>query len=191
VENKKSLRILAGRLKGKRLDSPPGDLCRPTLSRIRQTLFDILAPYLHRSTFLDLFAGCGSVGLEAVSQGCRHVVMVEQDPLIGSILMSNRKRIDPLGQQTEIILHDGQSALHQLVRQKQRFDFIFLDPPYGSWKSWEAILASSLSPLLTPGGWIIYQHDHKESLPASWGEWIQLQHRRFGRTHLHFYGVPT
>ncbi len=96
------MRIIAGQYRGQILKTPRGLKIRPTLSRIRESLFNILASRIKDSRFLELYAGSGSVGLEALSRGSRQVVMVETDRVIASILSDNISRLDSRGTVTEI-----------------------------------------------------------------------------------------
>lgn len=123
------MRIIAGKARRLPLRTLPGRDTRPTTDRIKETLFNMLAPELEGAYFLDLFAGSGQIGLEAVSRGSAYCVFVDNNKKACEVIQDN---IDftKLGSQCKLMNTDCMSALRQL-EGKYRFDFIFLDPPYG------------------------------------------------------------
>jgi 16S rRNA (guanine966-N2)-methyltransferase len=181
------MHILAGRFRGKKLLSPLGQLSRPTLSRIRQSLFNILAPDLAHASFLDLYAGAGSIGLEAFSQGCARVMLVESDPAVAQALRKNALSLDPGQKQVEVFPGDARTIATRLARQKTVFDFVFLDPPYGGecLAPWQA--DGVLAGLLAPGGRLILQHGRRDPVPADWAGLQKTQTRAYGETTLSFF----
>jgi 16S rRNA (guanine966-N2)-methyltransferase len=184
------MHILAGRFRRRRLESPPGKISRPTLSRVRQALCNVLAPRLADARFLDLYAGAGSVGLEAYSQGCRRVVLVESDRQISPVLARNAALLDPAGAEVEVLATDAASAVRKLKARDERFDLIFLDPPYRE----EALAAWAVSPdltdLLAADGWLICQHERRAPLPEEFAGCRRLKEKEYGRTVLTFYARP-
>lgn len=120
------LRIIGGRWRGRRFSCPPGDVTRPTGDRVRETLFNWLMPYIDGARCLDLFAGTGALGLEALSRGATEVVFVEQDPGAVQQLEATLCELDCTG--ASIIRGD---ALHFLAGTPRNFDIVFLDPPFG------------------------------------------------------------
>ncbi len=156
------MRIIAGRLRSRRLDSPPGMEVRPTSDRLRETLFNILAPKLQDARFLDLFAGTGAVGIEAVSRGAREAVLVEENKRAARVI---RENIKSLGIESEatVIEQDAAKAIRTI---SGTFELIFLDPPYSSHGEYERCLtALSQSALLTDGSVVVAEHE-KRFLPA-------------------------
>ncbi len=181
------MHILAGRFRGLKLQSPPGEAARPTLSRIRQALFNILAPYLADSDFLDVYAGSGSIGLEAFSQGSRSVVLVEAHPAVGKTLKQNALRLDPTQKQIEVIATDAHHAVERLLREARLFDLVFLDPPYGVSTILEWEQGDLLKRLLKPEGQMIFQHSRHDAAPELLGGCRQVKQRAYGETTLSFY----
>jgi len=120
------LRIIGGRWRGRRFPCPSGDLTRPTGDRIRETLFNWLAPFIEGAHCLDLFAGTGALGLEALSRGAAGVTFVEQDGRTARQLEATLRELDC--QDAEVIKGD---ALHFLAGTPTGFDIVFLDPPFG------------------------------------------------------------
>lgn len=123
------MRIIAGKYKGKTLFSPKNNLTRPTSSRLRETLFNILQGRIENSIFLELFAGSGAIGFEALSRNASEVYLVENDP---SAISCIKKNIDTLevSSQAQLLSLDVLQALRLLSKKKIEFDLIYADPPY-------------------------------------------------------------
>src|SRR5881296_3090506 len=125
------MRIIAGKFRGRKLKSPPSLQTRPTSDRLRETLFNILAPRIEGNRFLDLCAGSGAVGIEALSRGASAVVFIERSrPACATI----KQNLTSLGvdRDVRIINQDVEAALAQLENEAKRFDIVFFDPPYAS-----------------------------------------------------------
>ena len=151
------MRILAGAWKGRRLDVPEG--ARPTSSRARAALFDLLGPdRIAGARFLDLFAGTGAVGLEAVSRGAARAVLVEAD---ARALAKTLERLGEPAERVRLAAGPAASALAALERSGERFDVIFADPPYASGRR-KARLARAAA-LLAPGGVLVVQSDARSA----------------------------
>src|SRR5262245_44591064 len=123
------MHIIAGALKGQRLVLPRGHRTRPTADQVRIALMDTLMPYLPNARFLDLFAGAGGVGLEALSRGAARAVFVEQDPGAIAALQRNVATLRVRGA-TRVVRGDAVRVVHRLAEEGERFELIFLDPPY-------------------------------------------------------------
>jgi 16S rRNA (guanine966-N2)-methyltransferase len=121
-----SVRILGGTWRGRRLSFPPADGLRPTPDRVRETLFNWVRPTLVGMRCLDLYAGTGALGIEALSQGAASCTFVERDPLVARALTENLERLGAEGY--ELLRTDAALALD---RQGGTFDLVFLDPPFG------------------------------------------------------------
>ncbi|HIE51483.1 MAG TPA: 16S rRNA (guanine(966)-N(2))-methyltransferase RsmD, partial [Armatimonadetes bacterium] len=124
------MRILGGQAKGQRLKTGAGRQVRPTAAAVRKVLFDILGPHLEGTRFLDLFAGYGSVGLEALSRGAAQAVFVERNRQCCRVLAEN---LHALGWQErgEVLCAEVHRALETLAHRGEQFEVIFADPPYG------------------------------------------------------------
>jgi len=181
------MRILAGHHRGRRLKSPRGTAIRPTLSRIRQALFNILAPRVAGARFLDLYAGTGSIGLEALSRGSREVTLVETDRAAVRVLRENLERLDPEGGRGRLLVLSVHEALGRLHSAGQVFDLIFLDPPYARERESPGREDSRLADLLAPGGLVIWQHGKREQPPDAWSGLEKKRSRTYGETTLSFY----
>ena len=159
------MRVIAGTAKGFRLRAPAGDATRPTLDRLRETLFNILMPQLPQSRFLDLFAGSGANGIEALSRGAATAVFVDQAPECIQVIRENLEHTR-LGDRAEILACDYIRALSMLAERKQKFDLIFLDPPYQAGLTGEALRAIVKGDLLEKDGWVIVEHSAKTPCPS-------------------------
>lgn len=161
------MRIVAGRLGSRRLSAPSGEATRPTSDRLRETLFNVLAPRIEGGTFLDLYAGSGAVGIEALSRGAADVVFVERAPAALKALRTNLSRLGITG---GFRIYPGSVAAY-LRRVADpgagRFDLIFLDPPYNAADEYAAtlcLLGSGAARLLAPGGQVVAEHRRKQPL---------------------------
>ena len=156
------LRVIAGALKGRRLESPNWDGLRPTSDRLRETLFNVLGPRVTGARVLDGFAGTGAVGIEALSRGAAHVTFVETDSRAAALVERNLQRC-AVSNRYAIIRAGFAGAAHGLSRGS--FDLVFLDPPYG-----QEVIGSALeaaAPLVAPGGLLILEHARRDATPAA------------------------
>ncbi|HEV3270264.1 MAG TPA: 16S rRNA (guanine(966)-N(2))-methyltransferase RsmD [Candidatus Rhabdochlamydia sp.] len=124
-----SLRILGGTFRGRLLKSPKTKLTRPTLAVLRKAVFDILHNKIKDALFLDLFAGSGAIGIEALSRGASHVAFVDNNPLAIRCLKENIQLLQ-LEKQSSILLCSYKQALKQLLKKEIQFDIAYIDPPY-------------------------------------------------------------
>jgi len=179
-------RIIGGSGKGRRLKSPRGPLTRPTASRVRQALFDVLAAEVPGCRFLDLFAGSGGVGLEACSRGAALAVLVEVDPIAARSIRHNVATLSAEAV-ARAVRGDVRAALSRLAASGERFGIVFLDPPYGS-DLYEPVLAALASgSVLAPGGLVVAEHFHKRALPETIGRLVRVRILRVGEQCLSFY----
>jgi 16S rRNA (guanine(966)-N(2))-methyltransferase RsmD len=174
-------RILAGRSKGRRLSNPHGTATRPTGSRVKKSLFDILAPEIEGARFLDVCAGGGGVGLEALSRGASRVVFVEERPEACAAIRENLRLLSVRG---EVVCQDARVALRGLARAAASFEIAYLDPPYGS--DLYEVLLELLSELLVPGGVVAVEHFHKRAVAETIGHLDTVRVVRIGDHRLSF-----
>lgn len=153
------MRVIAGRFRSRKLEAPPGVATRPTSDRLRETLFNVLAPSLSGAVFLDLYAGSGAVGIEALSRGARQVYFAESDRKAARTIRDNLKSLQ-IEEGVEVLERGVMVGLRLLDSQAVRCDVVFLDPPYGSHGAYEQVL-SFLSPsrLLHAESIVIAEHD--------------------------------
>jgi len=179
------MRVLAGALKGQRLTTPKGRTTRPTADQVRIACLDTLMPYLEAGPFLDLFAGAGGVGIEALSRGAPAAVFVERDRQAVAALEDNIARLG-LTERARLLRLDVSKALAMLGREGARFAVVFLDPPYASPESAATLEAIGAGGCLQPGAVVVAQHPTKAPLvpPSTLMLW---KDRRFGETTLTFF----
>lgn len=173
-----AVRIGAGRWKGRRLEVPPG--ARPTSGKAREALFDILQKRLHGARVLELYAGSGAVGLEAVSRGAARAVLVERST---GALERNLGRLAPERGCVELLRQEASAAIADLERRGERFDIVFADPPYASGPARD--VPPGVARLLAQGGTFVLQGDVGRE-PSLAG--LRLTDRRaYGRNVLRFF----
>ncbi len=180
------MRVIAGALKGRRLIAPRGVVTRPTADQVRTALLDTLGPWLTASRVLDLFAGAGGVGFEALSRGAAHVTFVERDPRALAALTANVAALSVAGR-ARVIRGDVTRTVARLGAGSARFDVIFLDPPYEAHAADETLLAIAGARLLAEGGVVVAQHFTKRAPAATVGGLHAFRTRRFGETTLTFF----
>ena len=181
-------RIIAGAGKGRRLRTAGGDATRPTGARVRQSLFDILAPVIPGCRFLDAFAGNGGVGLEALSRGAARVVLVDRSVGAVEAAQANARALAAAGGEVQVFRQEARTALGALGDQGQRFDVVYLDPPYDS-DLYEPLLAElgDESSTLADDGVVVAEHFHKRALPERIGALERTRLKRVGDHCLSFY----
>jgi 16S rRNA (guanine966-N2)-methyltransferase len=182
------LRVISGKARGFRLRSVPGDTTRPITDRVKEALFNIIGPDIVGSSFLDLFAGSGSVGIEALSRGAALVVFIDINRLPIDTVRGNLK-LTGLGEKARVLRQDAYSYLAD--EKNTSFDYIFIAPPQykAMWKT--ALLAVDDKPgLLSFDGWVIVQIHPVEEKILGEGELKNLEmfeRRNYGSTAVLFF----
>lgn len=176
------MRVISGKYKGRQVRMPKG--IRPTQNKARKALFDILGDIADLS-FLELFAGSGVVGIEALSLGAKEVVFVEEYPECAKTIKENLASLGLLGD--SVIGLDVFSALKRLSEGKRKFDLIFLDPPYYQELAKKTLQTLAAYDILAPYGLIIAQHFKKDNLSSTAGDLILFRQAKYGDTILSFY----
>lgn len=177
------MRISGGNYRGRKL-FVPGSGLRPTTDRVRQALYNILGP-LDGGSFLDLYAGSGSVGLEACSRGAGRVVCVEQDR---RSCVTIEKNAAMMGAALEVVCGSVPVLLRQWA--SGRFDTVFMDPPYHSDADKAAFEAVEWDTIVNEGGRIVYEASSRERVPVFPGFQL-LKQRKYGESSLYFYEKVT
>ncbi len=181
-------RVIAGSARGTRLRGP-GEGTRPFADRVKETLFAILEPYLAGANVLDLFAGSGAGGIEALSRGAAQATFVERDADATRVIAENLDRAH-LSDRGRVIRTDVHAYLAGRARSEGPFDVVLIDPPYAE----SGLIGAALSrlgaaepALVTPGVWIVAKHFWRTPPPATAGLLASVRNRRFGETALTFY----
>jgi 16S rRNA (guanine(966)-N(2))-methyltransferase RsmD len=179
------VRIIAGAARGRGLQVPPGRELRPTPARVREALFSILAPEVAGASFLDLYAGTGAVGLEALSRGAVRSILVERAPAHLAALRANLENTRLRGGMVEA--GDVLEVLDRLARRGERFDLLFVDPPYAAESERLACLGRlGKGDLLTQEARIVVETAAR--VPPDRVESLELTREcRYGDTRLSFY----
>lgn len=171
------MRVVAGEWRGRRLKAPPG--VRPTADRVKEALFSILGDRVAGARVLDLFAGSGALGIEALSRGAAHGTFVEQDPAVLAVLRTN------LPDSERATVERGSAVVH-LRGASAQYDLVFLDPPYRQARRLGPELSGLLSAALAPGGLAISESDRREPLDLS-PAFAVHDERRYGDTLIRFH----
>jgi 16S rRNA (guanine(966)-N(2))-methyltransferase RsmD len=184
------MKILGGKYKGKNFYMPLG--IRPTRGIVREAVFDVLGQDLTGMFVLDLFAGSGAVGIEAVSHGAERVVGVEKDSKCAEVISENLSLLPiekdtPGGPPYEILQMDAFAAVKLFAGQGKKFDMIFVDPPYSRGLAKKALKTLGGYDILQPNCVIFIQHDKREILPEHQGRIVLFRQRKYGSTYLSIY----
>jgi 16S rRNA (guanine(966)-N(2))-methyltransferase RsmD len=179
------LRVISGKLKGKRLFTLKGMDLRPTSDRVKEAIFDILQNSIPGRKVLDLFAGTGAMGIEALSRGAKGAVFVEGSPQSLTVLYKNLEACR-LQEQAEVLSREVQAGIKILSERGETFDLIFLDPPYGKGLARKTLQALSGESILAPDALIVAEHSPAEDLDAiSFLE--RVDQRKYGSTLVSFF----
>ncbi len=180
-------RVIAGTARGKRLRAP-GEGTRPLGDRVKEALFAILEPYLAGSKVLDLFAGSGAGGIEALSRGAAAAVFVEHDARATSVIAENLAGAR-LSERGRVDRADALAYLRSRARADGPFDLVLVDPPYSDTDLMVAALTliGSEDTLLNPGAWVVAKHFWRTPPPPAAGLLASVRTRRFGETAVTFY----
>ncbi len=186
------MRVLAGKMKGRTFAAKVDRDLRPTADKVKAALFNILGETVIDAAFLDLYAGSGGVGMEAISRGAAPVVFVESDPQRKQQIEANLKQgrfVDqtPGEDRPAVRVLGGTAADFLKSAGPSRFDVIFVDPPYQGDEVVLLLPLLAVGDLLAPQGRIVVEHFHKKPPPARVGDLVQTKRYRYGDTFLAFY----
>ena len=183
------MRVIAGKAKGKRLNAPRGMKTRPITDMIKEALFNVLGPGIYEAAFLDLFAGSGSVGIEALSRGARPVFFVDNDRAAVGVIAENIKNCG-FTEGFRIYGQDVFHAIRVLERNSVQFDYIYVDPPFDQESVFGKIMIA-LGParLLAPGGLIILRTRRKMLMLDIYENLSRIRISQYGESVLHYYHV--
>ena len=180
------MRVIAGSARSLKLVTPEGQDTRPTTDRIKETLFNILQFDLYDAAFLDLFAGSGAIGIEALSRGAKEACFVDSGTEAESCIKENLKHTK-LEDKATVYKQDVFVALTRMEYQK-KFDFVFMDPPYRMTDE-PVKLAHQISDkkIMNSGGILMIEHEKSVIMPLTMGYFTQIKHKTYGITAVDFY----
>lgn len=177
------MRVIAGTAKGVRLESPKDRRIRPTLDRVRESLFNILAPRIPGARFLDLFAGTGAIGIEALSRGAAFCGFIDTARAARAVIEQNLALAN-VGEQGSILACTLPQGLAEL---SESYDVVFADPPYEFDQHEELLAGLAGVGLLLAGGCVIVEHEVSRALEERVGVFKRYRLSRYGRVALSFY----
>lgn len=193
------MRVISGKFKGRILKMPRGTKIRPTSQKVKEALFSILGTKIHGASFLELFAGSGSIGIEAKSRGAKSVFLVENNRSCVKTIQKNleqleisydnglksqktRKRVD-----LTLLPVDVEKALKMFCQNGEKFDFVFLDPPYFQDKLKNSLIKICHYDILNPRSYVVAEHHKSENFPHLLLTLRLMFSRRYGDAALTFY----
>lgn len=174
------MRVIAGTHGGRRLKAPPGRTTRPTSDRVREALFSMLGP-LDGERVLDLFAGTGALGIEALSRGAASAVFVERDARAAAVLRENLASLAIGADRAELRRGEAVAALRTAAERDELYDLVLIDPPYGDAARLGGELPALLAPLLAPDALVVTESDRRAPLVL---ELPTATERRYGDTSI-------
>jgi len=176
------MRVIAGTWGGRRLQAPPGSATRPTSDRVREALFSVLGGRIDGARVLDLFAGSGALGLEALSRGAAEATFVDT---ASAAIRSVRANLETLGGEATVRRADARRFLGAASAAARQYDLVFLDPPYGMAGRLGRELTVALPPVLAPGAAVVAESDRRAPLELGLP---LLDERRYGDTLIRIHG---
>jgi 16S rRNA (guanine966-N2)-methyltransferase len=176
------MRVIAGRWGGRRIQAPAGAATRPTSDRVREALFSVLGDRVVDARVLDLFAGSGALGIEALSRGAAEATFVDS---AAAAVRAVRANLEALGAEAEVRRADARVFLRSASGEGRHYDLVFLDPPYRLAERLGRELSEALPAVLTPGGLAISESDRRSPLDL---DLTPTDERRYGDTVIRIHG---
>jgi 16S rRNA (guanine(966)-N(2))-methyltransferase RsmD len=187
------MRVIAGKYRGRNLKSPPSLEVRPTSDRLRETLFNVIAARIENTRFLDLCAGSGAVGIEALSRGASHVTFVDRSKKMSALIASNLELCRVSAIESTVVSATAADFLDRTKKvNHESWDVVFFDPPYA--EDYMPVLeriGSNLEKLLADDGLVIVEHDKRKLLPEIVGSLKRTRVLKQGDSALSFYGIGS
>ncbi|QAS51117.1 16S rRNA (guanine(966)-N(2))-methyltransferase RsmD [Halobacillus litoralis] len=173
------MRVIAGDFKGRQLMSVPTHKTRPTTDKVKEAVFHVIGPYFEGGKALDLFAGSGGLGIEALSRGAESCIFVDQQPKAIQTIYDNIKKLD-IEERVEVFKTDAMRAIKAAGKRELTFDYIFLDPPYNKFSYKDLMEALLENDLIAESATIICEHDASEEIPEEVGHLKRLKTDYYG-----------
>ena len=179
------MRIIGGSLRGKNLASSSGRLIRPTADRLRESIFNIIAARVPNAVVLDLFAGTGAFGIEALSRYARAAVFIDNSRAAVTVIYRNLEMCR-LQDRARVVLTDTTRGLGRIPMPQPRFDLVFMDPPYDRGFVQNVLDLLRRNPILATSHCLILEHSSHEPLPFDLEGYVLHDQRRYGKTLVSF-----
>jgi 16S rRNA (guanine(966)-N(2))-methyltransferase RsmD len=184
------MRVIAGSHRGRKLSGPKGTALRPTSDKVREAIFSILGAQVPGGRFLDLYAGTGAVGIEALSRGAAVVTFVESDPTAVQLLQKNLQTCQ-LVNHAQIHVGRTSAFLDRKDRWDGPYDVLFADPPYAALDEIDILIHAWKPGLLSEHAAVMIEQDSRAALPASIDHATLIRRYQYGDTALYLYSVST
>ena len=178
------MRVVAGDLKGRKIEAVKGDNTRPTSDKIKETIFNVMGQFFDGGVALDLFAGSGNLGIEALSRGIDTAIFIDADFQAVKTIKQNIKTLG-LEKQTEVYRNDAFKALKVLAAKETTFDLVFLDPPYGKIALTELLNELLGLNLLTEGALIVCEYGIGEEVAYDSSQLEEIKQATYGSIGIH------
>jgi len=173
------MRIIAGEFKGRQINAVKGDNTRPTTDKIKENVFNIMGQFFAGGHVLDLFAGSGNLGIEALSRGMDHAVFIDKNSNATRVIKDNISKLK-LQDRTEIYRNDASKALTILAKKGIKFDLIFLDPPYGKFSITELLSVIIKNDLLNHDGLVMCEYGEGMNVQYDVSSLKEIKHETYG-----------
>jgi 16S rRNA (guanine966-N2)-methyltransferase len=181
-----SVRVIAGTAKGRLLKAVPGIGTRPTTDKVKEAIFSMIGPYFDGGLGLDLFAGTGGLGIEALSRGLDRVIFIDMEKTSIQVIEDNLKTLG-FKDQAEVYRNEAQRALQVLSKRGLKFDLIFLDPPYSMKQVDELLLQMQQMDMIQDQATVLVEHDAKHVYPDEIGRFKVRKRTNYGETAVAIY----
>lgn len=180
------MRVVSGECKGRPLKAVPGVSTRPTTDKVKESIFNMIGPYFEGGMALDLFAGSGGLGIEALSRGMERAIFIDREFKAVSTVKANLEACH-YTDQAEVYKNDSERALKALIKRELVFDLILLDPPYKKQKLESLLSVISENKLLDENGIIVCEHGNDVSLPEQLGSLVRWKYEEYGMIRVSIY----
>ncbi|GER68181.1 putative rRNA methyltransferase YlbH [Weizmannia acidilactici] len=180
------MRVISGSQKGTVLKAVPGMGTRPTTDKVKEAVFNMIGPYFKKGLGLDLYAGSGGLGIEALSRGMDKMIFVDKDPKALQTVKTNLAKCG-FKTRSEVYRNDAERALKVLAKRGLAFDAVFLDPPYKKQKLAALLEFIAANHLLVENGYVVCEHDAGLSMPENIGNLITYKIAKYGITGITIY----
>ena len=174
-----SMRVVSGICKGRPLKAVSGNTTRPTTDKVKEAIFNMIGPYFEGGIGLDLFAGSGGLGLEALSRGLEKVIFIDREPKAVQVIHENIKACK-FEKKTEVFRNDADRALKALIKREICFDYIFLDPPYKKQQLVSLMEKMDKQDIVSSDGIVVCEHSFDVELPEKVGRFTEIKHEQYG-----------